>query len=114
MKNIVNLIFSLSFIFIFFSCSHRVKILDASAVSMTHYSIEPTEMLVDAGEVEGQFCRSISDIGQIGFLDKAILDAQKKVGADWLINASFWTDSKDCIFVSGSGKKVAPKKTNQK
>lgn len=90
------------------SCAHKVKVLDASAVSMTHNSIEANQNLVEIGEVESEFCPdSFNDKGQIGLLDEAILNAQKKSGADWIMNASFWRDQRGCISVTGTGKKIS-------
>ena len=90
------------------SCAHKVKVLDASAVSMTHSSIEAGQNLVEIGEVESEFCPdTFGDKGQIGLLDEAISNAQKKSGADWIMNASFWRDEKGCISVTGTGKKIA-------
>lgn len=95
------------------SCAHKVKVLDASAVSMTHTSIEPGQNLVEIGEVESQFCPdSFNDKGQIGLLDEAITAAQKKSGADWIMNASFWRDQSGCISVTGTGKKVSTTAAN--
>lgn len=89
------------------SCAHKVKILDASAVSMTHSSIEPHQTLVEIGDVEGEFCPdTFGDKGQIGLLDQAISGAQKKSGADWITNASFWRNESGCISVTGTGKKI--------
>ena len=104
------------------SCAHKVKVLDASAVSMTHTSIESNQNLVEIGEVDSEFCPdSFNDKGQIGLLDEAIMAAQKKSGADWIMNASFWRNQSGCISVTGTGKKVqtaaataTPKKTNKK
>lgn len=90
------------------SCAHKVKVLDASAVSMTHNSIEQNQNLVEIGEVESEFCPdTFGDKGQIGLLDEAIKNAQKKSGADWIMNASFWRDQNGCISVTGTGKKVS-------
>ena len=90
------------------SCAHKVKVLDASAVSMTHDSIAPGQNLVEVGEVDSEFCPdAFSDSGSIGLLDEAIKNAQKKSGADWIMNASFWRDQKGCISVTGTGKKVS-------
>ncbi len=90
------------------SCAHKVKVLDASAVSMTHNSIEAGQNLVEIGEVESEFCPDqMNDRGQIGLLDEAIMGAQKKSGADWIMNASFWRDQRGCISVTGTGKKIS-------
>lgn len=90
------------------SCAHKVKILDASAVSMTHTSVEPGQNLVEIGDVESEFCPdSMKDEGTIGLLDMAIQNAQMKSGADWITNVSFWRDGKGCISVTGTGKKLA-------
>lgn len=90
------------------SCAHKVKVLDASAVSMTHNSIEANQNLVEIGEVESEFCPdAMNDKGQIGLLDEAIMGAQKKSGADWIMNASFWRDQRGCISVTGMGKKIS-------
>jgi hypothetical protein len=95
------------------SCAHKVKILDASAVSMTHSSLEPGQNLVEIGDVESEFCPdSWSDKGTIGLLDMAISNAQKKTGADWITNASFWRDQSGCISVSGTGKKIQTASVN--
>lgn len=89
------------------SCAHKVKILDASAVSMTHTSIEPNQNLVEIGDVEGEFCPdTFGDSGSIGLLDQAITGAQKKSGADWITNASFWRNQNGCVSVTGTGKKI--------
>lgn len=89
------------------SCAHKVKILDASAISMTQASLEPGQNLVEIGDVEGEFCAdSWNDKGSIGLIDMAVQDAQKKTGADWITNASFWR-SGSCVSVSGTGKKIA-------
>jgi hypothetical protein len=89
------------------SCAHRVKIMDASAVSMTHSSMEPGQNLVEIGDVEGEFCPdSMNDKGSIGLIDMAVDNAQKKTGADWITNASFWR-SGNCMYVTGTGKKLA-------
>jgi hypothetical protein len=90
------------------SCAHKVKVLDASAVSMTHNSIEANQNLVEIGDVESEFCPDhFNDKGQIGLLDEAIKNAQQKSGADWIMNASFWRDGNGCISVTGTGKKIA-------
>ncbi len=90
------------------SCAHKVKILDASAVSMTQTSVEPGANLVEIGDVESEFCPdSMKDEGTIGLLDMAIQNAQMKSGADWITNVSFWRDGKGCISVTGTGKKLA-------
>jgi hypothetical protein len=95
------------------SCAHKVKILDASAVSMTHTSIEPHQNLVEIGEVESEFCPdTFGDKGQIGLLDEAVKNAQKKSGADFITNASFWRDNSGCISVNGTGKKIATNTAN--
>jgi hypothetical protein len=99
------------------SCAHKVKVLDASAVSMTHTSIEPGQNLVEIGEVQGEFCQdSFNDKGDYGLIDMAVQDAQKKSGADWITNAAFWR-SGSCVSVTGTGKKLAtatPAKMNKK
>lgn len=93
------------------SCAHKVKILDASAVSMTQDSLAPNQNLVEIGDIESEFCPStFGDSGQIGLLDQAISNAQKKSGADWIMNASFWRDGNGCISVTGTGKKIGAKK----
>lgn len=89
------------------SCAHKVKILDASAVSMTHTSVEPGQNLVEIGDVEGEFCADqFNDKGSIGLIDEAVRGAQQKSGADWITNASFWR-SGNCVSVTGTGKKLA-------
>ncbi|MFL5786051.1 MAG: hypothetical protein ACJ76H_15645 [Bacteriovoracaceae bacterium] len=89
------------------SCAHKVKVLDASAVSMTHQSLEPGQNLVEIGDVEGEFCAdSFKDKGDVGLIDMAVQDAQKKSGADWITNAAFWR-SGSCVSVTGTGKKLA-------
>jgi hypothetical protein len=90
------------------SCAHKVKVLDASAVSMTHDSVAPGQNLVEVGEVNSEFCPdAFNDKGSIGLLDEAIKNAQNTSGADWIMNASFWRDQKGCISVTGTGKKLS-------
>ncbi len=89
------------------SCAHKVKILDASAVSMTQTSVEPGQNLVEIGDVEGEFCADqFNDKGSVGLIDMAVQNAQTKSGADWITNASFWR-SGSCVSVTGTGKKLA-------
>lgn len=97
------------------SCAqHRVKVLDASAVSMTHTSVEANQNLVEIGDVEGEFCAdSMNDKGSIGLIDMAVENAQKKTGADWITNASFWR-SGNCMVVTGTGKKITAAATPAK
>ena len=74
---------------------------------MTHQSIEANQNLVEIGEVESEYCPdTFNDKGQIGLLDEAIMGAQKKSGADFITNASFWRNEKGCISVNGTGKKI--------
>lgn len=90
------------------SCATKVKILDASAVSMTHTALEPGQNLVEIGEVDGEFCSdSFNDKGSIGLIDMAVSNAQKKSSADWITNASFWRMGNGCVSVTGTGKKIA-------
>lgn len=49
---------------------------------------------------------SMDDKGDIGLIDMAVQNAQKKTGADWITNASFWR-SGNCMVVTGTGKKLA-------
>lgn len=89
------------------SCAHKVKILDASAVSMTHTSLEPKQKLQSIGDIEGEFCPdSMNDKGQIGLLDEAIMAAQKKSGADFITNATFYRNQSGCISVAGTAHKI--------
>ena len=88
-------------------CATKVKILDASAVSMTHANVPANATLVETGDVSGQFCPdTFGDSGQVGLLDEAIKDAQKKSGADFITNAAFWRENGNCITISGTGQKL--------
>lgn len=96
------------------SCAHKVKLLDASAISMTHASVEPGQNLVEIGEVESEFCPdTFKDKGSIGLIDEAVKSAQKKSGADFIKNVTIWYKIElmsACIQVEGTGAKVATKK----
>jgi hypothetical protein len=88
------------------SCATKQKLLDATAVSMTHQSLEPGQNLVEIGEVESEFCADQwSDKGAIGLMDEAINSAQKKSGADFITNATFWRMG-NCVSITGTGKKI--------
>lgn len=88
------------------SCAMRQRILNASAVSMTKYSTKKKQKLVEAGEVKGEFCaNSMKDSGEIGLLDEAIKDAQKKSKADFISNAVFYA-SGSCVEVEGTALKI--------
>ncbi len=89
------------------SCATKQKFLDATAVSMTHQSLEPGQNLVEIGDVESEFCTDQwNDKGAIGLMDEVISGAQKKSGADFITNASFWRAG-NCVTVTGTGKKIA-------
>jgi hypothetical protein len=108
MKNLLVLILATFLV----SCASKVKVMDASAVSMTHDSIKPGEMLTPMGEVTGEFCTdSSTDRGSVGLFDEALKKAQAESHADFILNASFWSkttfgSSSRCTIVSGEGAKV--------
>jgi hypothetical protein len=88
------------------SCATKQKFLDATAVSMTHQNLEPGQNLVEIGEVDSEFCSdSMNDKGDIGLMDKVIEGAQKKSGADFITNASFWRAG-NCVSITGTGNKI--------
>ncbi len=88
------------------SCAHKVKVMNAAAVSMTHDSVRPGETLSPMGPVSGEFCPDTrNDQGSIGLFDEAVKNAQSKSQVDFIMNASFWAAG-TCISVEGDGAKV--------
>lgn len=106
-----NLVFSLISLTLLASCSHRVRILDAGAVSMTKYSLKKGQSVVEKdGEAEGRFCSDpFKQSGQIGLMDEAIKDAQKSSNADFLRNVTVYKEA-NCVIVTGTPLKVVAKK----
>ena len=101
-----SFLFSLVIMFFVSSCAMKQEILNASAVSMTRYSIKKKVKLEEAGEVTGEFCADISgNSGTLGLLDEAIKDAQNKSGADYITNAVFYSRG-NCIVVEGIAMRV--------
>ncbi|MSP23710.1 MAG: hypothetical protein EXR75_00810 [Myxococcales bacterium] len=93
-------------------CGFQGKLLDASAVSMTHSSLEPDETLKETGEIAEEFCPSPLAVDRYtGALDGAIAQAQKKSGADFITNASFFRNANGCIHVTGTANKIEKRAT---
>jgi hypothetical protein len=87
-------------------CAMKTKVLDATAVSMTHSSLKEGEKLQETGPVTGKFCAdTFGDKGTIGLLDESIGAAQKQFQVDYITNASFWREG-SCISVEGTGAKI--------
>ncbi len=102
MKILISLVLLLSLV----SCASKQKFLDASAVSMTHNSFSQGTKFKEMGPVAGGFCAdSFKDKGEFGLMDEAIKDAQKKSGADVIVDASFFMEG-SCVTVEGTGKTV--------
>jgi len=92
------------------SCAHKIKIMDVSAVSMTKKNIAKNQKLVEKDSVEGRFCSSaFNDKGTVGLIDEAIKDAQKKSGADFIVDARFFREG-GCVGVEGTAAKIAKRK----
>lgn len=87
-------------------CAMKTKVLDATAVSMTHFNLKEGERLEETGAVAGEFCTDLTgDSGNIGLFDEAIKAAQTKAGVDFILNASFWSSGK-CVSIEGTGAKI--------
>ena len=91
------------------SCAYRNKILDVPMVSMTHSNVPKGAVLVEKGNVTGNYCASKTDTGNIGLIDEAISNAQKNANVDFISNASFHFESGEaiwhstCMHVEGTG-----------
>lgn len=84
----------------------KVRIMDASAVSMTKKKMPNGKRLKQIGDVTGEFCTdTFGDSGNIGLMDEAIKDAQKKSGADFILDARFFAKG-GCVSVEGTGAKL--------
>ena len=99
-------ILSLVVLFSLVGCAHRVKILDANAVSMTKYSLKKRQKTKEMKEVEGKFCPdSFKQSGRIGLIDEAVKVAQKDSGADFLTHAVFYREG-NCVVATGTAVKI--------
>lgn len=87
------------------ACVTKQKVLDASAVSMTHYSLKEGQKLEEKGMVSGRFCTSNDHKGTMGLMDESIKDAQQTSGVDFILNASFYQEG-SCMLVEGTGAKI--------
>jgi hypothetical protein len=87
-------------------CAMRQKVLDATAISMTHTQLSEGEKLQETGPVTGKFCTDMgNDKGSIGLIDESVKVAQKTHNVDYILNASFWNEG-SCMSVEGTGAKV--------
>lgn len=92
------------------SCAMRQKVLDTSAISMTHDSLKPGTELMTKGPVKAEFCSdAFKDKGDIGLMDEAVKKAQADNQVDYIMNASFWSTG-GCMVVEGEGAKVVETK----
>ncbi len=92
------------------SCAMRQKVLDTSAISMTHDSLKPGTELMTMGPVKAEFCSdAFKDKGDIGLMDEAVKKAQTDNQVDYIMNASFWSTG-GCMVVEGEGAKVVETK----
>lgn len=103
MKNIFVILMIQSLFFV--GCAHKVKVLDAAAVSNSQYHLKKGQKTKEIGPVSGEFCTDSNDSGSIGLMDKAIDNASEKSGADFIINASFYSKM-SCTSVEGTGVKI--------
>ena len=101
MKNII-LLGSLVFLS---ACAMKQKVLDASAVSMSHSHVPEGKKLKEVGEATGQFCTSSNDKGSMGLMDNAIKNAQMNSKVDFILNASFFQEG-SCMTVEGTGARI--------
>ena len=93
------------------SCAMRQKVLDTSAISMTHDSLKPGTELMTKGPVKAEFCSdAFKDKGDIGLMDEAVKKAQADHQVDYIMNASFWSTG-GCMVVEGEGANVVATKT---
>lgn len=87
------------------ACAMKQKVLDASAVSMTHSSIPEGKKLEEVGPVKGSFCTDSSHKGTFGLMDESVKDAQKTAKVDFIVNASFFQENR-CMTVEGTGARI--------
>lgn len=107
MKNIISMT---AVLLILSSCAFKQRILNASAVSMTKYSLKKNQTLEEVGEVSGEFCPdSFNDTGNVGLLDEAIKKAQKSNKADFLTHVTFYSQGR-CVLVEGTAMRITKKK----
>jgi len=87
-------------------CAVKTKILDVSAVSMTHPSIKEGESLQEKGPVTGQFCMdTMNDKGSIGLIDEVVRNAQKQHNVDFITNAVVFQTG-NCVGIEGTGHNI--------
>jgi hypothetical protein len=106
MKNLKYAFIALIASTTFVGCATKVKLMNASMVSMTHYNSKDKE-LQSAGPVSGQFCPDImADEGKKGLIDLSVAAAQEQSGVDFLENVSVWRLGNGCISIEGTGMKI--------
>jgi hypothetical protein len=96
----------------FTSCAMKQRVLNASAVSMSDYSMKKGYVLQEMGEVSGEFCAEPGfGSSSTGLMDEAIKNAQtKKKGSQFIMNATFYKKA-NCMIVEGEAAKAVRKKT---
>jgi len=84
------------------ACAMKQKVLDVSAVSMTHSNIPQGKTLEEKGTVKGSFCTNNDHKGTFGLIDESVKNAQQTAKVDFLLNASFFQEG-SCMTVEGTG-----------
>lgn len=89
------------------ACATKVKVLDASSISMTHFHLNEGEKLRETGPITGKFCPdAFKDKGNVGLIDQATMAAQEQNQVDFITNVSIWRESTGCLLIDGTGQKV--------
>lgn len=99
---------------LFWGCANKTKLIDVYAISTTYSSVPNNKILQEIGPVKNQNCvqsftkaNSTSGTKNIsnGLFDEAIIGAQTKLNADFILHAKLYQDG-SCFTVEGTAAKL--------
>ena len=75
-------------------CAHKVKLISAAGLSMSHTSKPPGTKLQSIGDITATSCKENwgDESKQSGIIDEALKAAQKQKKVHFISNATIWYD----------------------
>lgn len=90
------------------ACVHRVELMQANAVSMTHRELPDGAKLSMIGPISSRYCVDRFKVTQgkhIGLIDEATKAAEAEHKVDFILHANFYEEG-DCVVVEGEGARI--------
>ena len=90
------------------ACVHRIDLMQANAVSMTHRELPDGAKLTIVGPISSRYCADqfkASSGKAIGMIDEATKTAEKEHKVDFILHANFYQEG-DCTIIEGEGARI--------